>query len=364
MFVYSQKIMQFIERLHAYITQILQREVGVQVTARRFLDHQKKISFPIVVVVYNNKKMVGYFDPHFYELGFHECLLYESEEKIKNIIRHELAHYLCFITHAYATQPHGEEFRKTCKGYGWGEEVWRATTCLEGATELEKNEQSAILRRVEKLLALSASANAHEAELAIAKSQELLLNHNLSSLQYETDDERVFLVRILEQKRETPKMRAIARILETFFVSSIFKKKEGGICLEIVGSRVNVEIAEYVAAFLEEELENLWIRTQKEHKQLKGQTAKNSFLLGVARGYIEKVEALNQSYEKATGRALIQLHNKLSDACSLVYNNRLQVKTRSTNFCKNSSELGQSAGKALTIRSGIKQSQTGSLFLS
>ena len=58
------------------------------------------------------------------------------------------------------------------------------------------------------------------------------------------------LKRIMKQKRIDSKMRAIANILQTFFVHVVFRRAEEVTCLEVLGSAVNVEIAEYVASFL------------------------------------------------------------------------------------------------------------------
>ena len=71
------------------------------------------------------------------------------------------------------------------------------------------------------------------------KSQQLLLKHNIDSKYVGCDDEeKVFLKRILKQKKENAKMRAIALILETFFVSIVYSRGYGFIYLEIVGNAV------------------------------------------------------------------------------------------------------------------------------
>jgi predicted SprT family Zn-dependent metalloprotease len=50
--------------------------------------------------------MLGYFDPNFYELGFHECLMHSNRELLQNIIKHELAHYITFINYGDTVEPH------------------------------------------------------------------------------------------------------------------------------------------------------------------------------------------------------------------------------------------------------------------
>ena len=146
MIVYSRKIIQFVKEIKGIARDVLSREAQLKVTENRFYDQRQKSSYPIKVVVYNNKSMLGYFDPQFYELGFHECLMHTSQEELHHVIRHELAHYLTFINHGGAVQPHGAEFRDCCKQMGWGEKVYRAASCLDGAKEAAAHEESGIFR--------------------------------------------------------------------------------------------------------------------------------------------------------------------------------------------------------------------------
>ena len=65
----------------------------------------------------------------------------------------------------------------------------------------------------------------------------------------------------------------------------------------------NIEIADYVAGFLIEELENRWDHAKKQHVGLKGMVAKNSFLLGIAKGYCNKINALKRDYHSDVSNA-------------------------------------------------------------
>ena len=78
-------------------------------------------------------------------------------------------------------------------------------------------------------------------------------------------------------------MDAIAAILATFFVSIVYNRGKEFIYLEILGSPVNAEIAEYVANVLQGELDRLWKDTP-----LQGAVARNSFFRGLAKGYCQR----------------------------------------------------------------------------
>lgn len=355
MIVYSKKIIKFVNEIKSRVKEILSQEIGLRVAGNRFYDFRQTSSYPLVVVIYNTKSMLGYFDADFYEMGFHECLMHASRSDLHNIIRHELAHYLTFIQHGSSIQPHGSEFRAFCQNLGWGEEVYKATICLAEGHNHPFSEESSVLRKVKKLLALSTSSNTHEAEQAMIKSQQLLLKHNIDANFIDSEEEeKIFLKRIMKQKKETAKMRAIGKILETFFVNTVYSRAGDYTYLEIVGSAVNLEIAEYVADFLERELEKQWNEARKAYFHLKGMIAKNSFFEGIAKGYLSKINSLKREYNAEVCNSLMIIEKKLIDAKAMVYP-RLHSVSRSGRGCGLSSAVGEQIGRQLNINPALNQ---------
>ena len=355
MIVYSKKLMQFINEIKNTVRGILIREVGLRVTVDRFYDRMQRSSYPIHVVIFNDTNQLGYFDAGFYELGFHECLMHSRREQLHNIIRHELAHYMTFINFGMPFTPHSAEFRATCQLLGWGEEVQCAATSVDSKGQDAFEEESSILRKVKKLLALASSSNVHEAEAAMLKSQQLLLKHHMETPSIDdADDERIVLKRILKQKRMNAKVDAIANILATFFVSIVYSRDNEYSYLEILGEPVNVSIAEYVAAVLDHQLDILWDQVQKS-SQVRGTVAKNSFFNGVARGYCEKVQALKRTASADMTNALMVIEKKLDDAKEMVYPH-LGTTRRSSLYCHEASVLGEKAGRQLNINPAVERS--------
>ena len=353
MLLYSKKIIRFLNEIKAILKNVLSKEVGLKVIGDRFYDRRLECSYPIKAVIFNNKRMLGYFDPHFYEIGFHECLMHANKELLQDIIRHELAHYITYINYGDTVEMHGNEFKAICVRMGWRSEVQKATLCFDDHVHTPQAEENNVLRKVQKLLALTTSSNKHEAEQAMIKSQQLLLKHNIDFRNVEDeDDEKIFLKRIMKQKKENAKMRSIAIILETFFVNTIYKKQEGCIYLEVIGSATNVEIAEYVANTLQHQLDFLWNQTKKQQPNLKGTIAKNSFFLGVAQGYCNKINFLKRQYDTNTSNALMIIEKKLQDAKSMIYQ-RLTKGKSNARYCSKSSWLGEQAGKALNINPAV-----------
>lgn len=361
MFVYSKKIAAFIKEIKNTAKEILNQEIGLKVHGDRFYNSLQTISYPIKIVIYNNKNMLGYFDSSFFELGFHERLMKTTKEQLRNIIRHELAHYITFTLYGDTIQPHSIEFRTFCKQMGWSEDVYKASCELDDEANTLPEEENAVLRKVKKLMALASSANTHEAELAMIKSQQLLLKHNIDAAHVDSDDEeKIVLKRILKQKKETAKMRAIGRILETFFVNTVYSRGDGCICLEILGSAVNVDIAEYVAVVLESEMEKLWHQAQYQ-ANLRGTVAKNSFFLGLAIGYCNKIKALKRDYTEGESKALMVIEKQLIDAKALVYQ-KLSKHKSAGNFCPDSSAVGQKMGQQLNINPALYHQRKGGII--
>lgn len=361
MFVYSKRIITFANEIKDSIKTIMSNEMRLNVINDRFYHFQADAYFKISVVIYNNKSMLGYFNPDFCELGFHECLMHSSKEQLRNVIRHELAHYMTFITYGSALTPHSTEFKNFCLRMGWGEDVYRATTCLDGMQNAVDLEKSSVFRKVQKLMALATSSNQNEAEQAMIKSQQLLLKHNIESqYAYSDDEEKIFLKRIMKQKREDAKMRAIAKILETFFVRVVYNRMESFTYLEILGSAVNIEIAEYVADFLQLQLDQLW--EQAKQSGFKGMVAKNSFFLGIARGYCDKINSCKKEYNSHDTKALMVIEKKLIEATALVYG-RLSMAKSSGGYCQESSLAGEQIGRQLNINPAVSGSPKNSKAL-
>ncbi len=356
MLIYSKKIVQFIGEITATIKNVLAHEVRLRVAGNYFYDRRQQSSYPIKVVISNQNNVLGYFDPNFYELGFHECLMFANKYQLGNVIRHELAHYITFINYGALKTPHAPEFREFCERVGWGEEVYKASFDLK--VEADAMQENGVLRKVQKLLALATSSNQYEAEQAMIKSQELLLQYNIDAQYAQQDnDEKVFLKRIMKQKRKNAKMQAIARILGTFFVSVVYARQGEFVYLDIVGSSVNIEIAEYVAQVLDNELDRLWQQAQTE-KRLKGMVARNSFFRGIAIGYCNKIQALKGAYNDDARRALMIIDKQLITAKEMIYE-RLKHTYSKGRCCSLSAALGEQMGRELHINPAItKQANT------
>jgi len=360
MIIYNKTTETFIARVKLLIREIMSNELNIELRRSRFLFNN--YLYPIHIVVFEHSNILGYFSSDNYTIGLNKYLMFRAKNDVlKNIIRHELAHLLTFITHGSDCPSHGKQYREICKQYHWNKDVYLAKADLkdlnnkiEGDIDTEK-----LLSKIKKLLALAQSSNAHESQLATIKANQLLLKHNLNLLDSNIEEETCVLT-VLESKRSNGKMRAIYQILKSFYVQPVLNYGKGRVYLEIIGNRQNVLIGEYVAHFLDKELESLWKKSKIE-MNLKGTSSKNSFFLGAAKGFDKKMEVLTKD-AFTNSKELILLKDNLTKHVNRVYP-RMSASYDSTNTCEKSLELGLKAGKNLSINPSVKNSSLKNIYL-
>ena len=187
---------------------------------------------------------------------------------------------------------------------------------------------------------------------------QLLLKYNLDKLNG-TEEDFVYVERVLEAKKCTGKYRAIYEILKTFYVSPVLNYGKNGFYLEVVGEKVNVEMATYVGNFLNKEFDRLWEITRQEDPSIKGVKSKNSFFDGIVRGYLEKTEStINSNTQK---KDLIKIQNRKENLLKKAYPRLGGRSWDRGETCSKSVEKGRSMGLGLNINRPLtdKSSQNG-----
>ncbi len=124
---------------------------------------------------------------------------------------------------------------------------------------MDQKDKSAIIKRVEKLLALSKSSNPNEAALALALAQKLMAQNGLS-------EHEISLGSIGEQKTETlagfrrsSYGYALGRIISKSFGLDYFITGRGGVAdsITFIGPKDRLEPAVYACVFLQRQLKNV-----------------------------------------------------------------------------------------------------------
>jgi hypothetical protein len=353
MFIYSETSFAFIHRCEQYTKDIMRYEVNLPMERSRFL--YQGVYYPLSIVVFEGQNKLGFFDPTYYQLGLNQALMYSTKDKVlKDIIRHELAHYLTLIFYGPECPAHGEEFKVVCHRFGWASDVSYASadiTLLNQKIEGDlKAEQ--IIHKVQKLLKLAQSDNIHEAEQATLKANQLLLRYNIDKLQNKNEFETLFVARAISCKRKNAKLTAIYDIIKHFMVSPILRYGRGEVSLEVTGTKANIELALYIADFLNLELERLWQNFSKQHNS-KGSRAKNSFYQGMAKGHAQKMEQTLRTLNSEDSKALIAINQELKTGVKKIYR-RISSTSSNALLDETSFNAGKMAGAKLTINKAIK----------
>jgi len=207
---------------------------------------------------------------------------------VVEVLKHEMAHQ--FVTEVLGDPdptPHGPAFRAVCERHG-------IDASAAGVPDAAASpEADRILSRVCKLLALAESPNVHEAELAMAEAQRLMLRHNI-----EVTAQSAYSFRHLGTPtgRVSEAERILANILnDHFFVECIWvpvwRAREGkrGSVLEVCGTTLNLTIAEHTHAFLIHTADRLWAQYKRDHGV--GNRDRRTYQAGVMTGFREKLDA-------------------------------------------------------------------------
>lgn len=348
MFIYDSTTLAFIQKSETFLREILEK-AGITVRKSRF--EFNRYLYPITVVVFEGKEW-GHFNAPYLQIGLNRKLIYLAKDSVvRDVLKHELAHYLTHIMYK-DVRPHGTEFKEVCHRFGFPEDVAQATMNLDESNLSKEGDLNSerILEKVKKLFMLAQSSNSHEAELATVKANELLLRHNLDYLS--DKEEPIYMDRFLTRKRKDTKITAIYSILKHFIVRPVISQGKNSCCLEVSGSATNVKLAGYVASFLDQELDHLWEEARKEHG-LTGLQAKNSFFLGVAEGFNEKMKKSKMNYSDADKKALIVVEKKLDFDTQMIYK-RLSFTRSGHQSDYNANLVGHGKGLSLTIRNAVE----------
>ena len=139
-------------------------------------------------------------------------------------------------------------------------------------------------------------SNEHEAALAMQKANELIEKHHIEELGNDAEYRYGFGIIDRKKKRIESYQRRICTILHDFFLvrvvlASLYDplRNETYKTIELLGTKENVVIAEYCYFFLENRLASLW-SLHKHRFKGSTRTEKNSYYLGLLRGFYQKLQ--------------------------------------------------------------------------
>lgn len=356
--VFSAAIETFLHKLNIWARHILRYDFRVRVARTRFHTGDGW-TWPLVIVAIDDATRLGYFDSEDLDIGINKCLMYTAkDEVIKDLLRHELAHYFTYIAHRDDDgddTAHGPRYQAICDKYGLPSHVRAATLDVRTQNDAVASDRKSeeIIAKIKKLMSLAQSDNQNEAALATVRANELLVKHNLDAIAAFGDTERdvEYCVKlVLPCKRSTPRIAAISRILREFLVHPVHASAG----LEVTGTRANVENAEYIASYLNRELAAVWKKARAENRRLR----EKAFMTALAKSYRSKLQAARSQLPESDQHALMVLNDDLKWAVGGAYGGSLRSTSSSFQSCKESSARGAEAGSNLNIRRGVNSSDT------
>lgn len=248
------------------------------------------------------ERELGSYSPESRTLTLSQNLLLRPWGILVEVLKHEMAHQYVFeVLGVTGETAHGPTFRRICQQRG----IDPIAFGVPKLDELElSQEELRIQERVRALLALSASENQHEAELAMATARRLMLKYNLDVAASAASEDYAFAHLGQPTGRRLAWQRVLANILtDHFFVEIIivpvYRPETGkrGSVLEACGTRSNLAIATYVHDFLERAAEANW----KSHKRARGGRSnadRQSFLEGLMCGFRDKLARESQKNQE------------------------------------------------------------------
>jgi hypothetical protein len=295
---------------------------------------------------------------------------------VMGVLKHEIAHQLLetvYPLEAAVSAPHGEAFLCACKEVGVPQEFSGASTDLQSYApdwRERKGDETAdrLLDKVKKLLALATSSNEHESLSAMNKVRELYAKHNLDEDAAKLSNLSFSHVVITHGKKriEMAQRKIIGILVGHFFVQvivfSLFDAKtaERHKAIEIIGTRENVLMAEYVYYFLHQQADYLVREKEKDSGQRLTRTIRKSFTLGILQGFSGKLQQSAQvrthdSFPNIVGTALEKFKNdpELKNYMSGLYPRTVNRTSVTSGIDGSAFHDGMSVGKSIILSKAV-----------
>lgn len=317
-----------------------------------------KLQTPIFLLVDSGGKL-GSWSQRTRVLALSRALLFDHGWGVLvEVLKHEMAHqYVHEVLGVGDETSHGPTFRQVCEERGID---------AKAAGVPASHENAPILDRIAKLLALAGSSNEHEAQAATSAAQRLMLKHNIDAISASTRSDYTYRHVGQPSGRISASQRLLAAILQQhFFVEviwvSVWRPLEGkrGSVLEVCGTPENVELAEYVCAFLTHTSERLW-REHKRASRLRSDGGRQSFLAGVMTGFREK---LDREREKNRAQGLVWIGDAERERYFRARHPNVRWSRYRSRAGTDAYASGREAGRGIVLQRGVSAGPSGGVRL-
>lgn len=299
--------------------------------------------------------------------------------KVVGVLRHEMAHQLVDEDSKEPTDSHpphhGEAFRQACKRLGVPAEFARASIDLQQNSldwRQDPRDEGAekLLEKVRKLLALASSNNEHEALAAMSRVRELYAKYHLEHATSHGHEDFVHVIINRRSSRLQNYERKIISILTGHFFVSVLMSYEYEAAsaqthrvIEIIGSRENVAMAEFVYHFLFQQAQSLLDEHVKQLGRKLSLKERNSFRLGILWGFSDKLKVRETAAntpvvsENVVNKALVifKKDKRLANYIDQIYPGLRTERAKAT-YINSSFAAGETVGRKISLHKPVTSS--------
>ena len=215
---------------------------------------------------------------------------------------------------------------------------------------------STVLSKIKKLLALSTSSNPNEAALAAAKAQELLMQHNLTMSQIDTNgQESQYCEASVKTGSRVWKRSLLTVIARNNFCDTIHDPQIKSTAL--IGEPQNQEVVIYLHSYLIGQLETMATTAYKlSGTRMHAKSWLDSFYVGATNSINERLKAQKAEMEAASNACknlVVVKDGELQAAMSKLYPGFRKGKPKHARSLDGYRE-GVEAGKRVALNKGIE----------
>lgn len=295
-----------------------------------------------------------------------ELLLSHPWYAVLEVFRHEIAHQVideCFPS--LQEPPHGPKFREVCLKLGSNPAASGNYPPLDQRIFSDEedglSEASKLVVKVRKLLALSKSANQHEAEQALLKARELTEKYELSIDEPQNPAE-FYAVAISEpvNRRDIVQLM-ISNILQDFYqvmaiwtdVPNLLTRKYQKI-LMLHGTKSNLKIAAYAYDCIMRQIDQAWSKLiQSDTLTKTGSLGKRDFAVGLLKGFRKALD--KQQPEPEVEALVLQRRAPLENFFHQLYPSIRKFRNRGPRCDKDLLQRGEKVGRTIVLHPGLER---------
>lgn len=331
---------------------------------------------PCLIQIVDSQTFWGKWNPQLRTISIATLLIetYPWHDVI-GVLRHEMAHqYIDEQLKHPQKGSHGELFKKACEKIGVPSFYISATVHLQQNTldwrqTAASSQEEALIEKVRKLLNLAQSTNQNEAALAMKRVQEIYARYNLQK--WESGESPPYFyhhfIRPGRRRLHTFEQKIMSILVNHYFIEVIVESEFDLASetyhrvIELIGSKENVLMAEYVYEYLHRVSLELTSQKKKDSSIRLSSKSINDFRMGLLVGFDDKLNTSKIEQKSGEIEKSILLFKKdpyLKSYISKIHPRLVNVSSKSSLRDHRFFEQGRAEGRKLNIQRPMENKKT------